>query len=31
MSSKQKILKNTDLLNKKSQKNVSENDNELLP
>ena len=31
MSSKQKILKNTDLLNKKRQKNVSENDNELLP
>ena len=31
MSSKQKILKNTDLLNKKRQKNLSENDNEYLP
>ena len=31
MSSKKKLLKNSELLNKKRQKNVSENDNELLP
>ena len=31
MSSKKKLLKNSELLNKKRQKNVLENDNELLP